>query len=103
MDGLVFEMQQLQRDVLAALVLAVHVQPFGFGPIRSNTLVRAFEQTRFDDRGVHVLGQWPAQTGPLGARQIIVHARPADSDAQRSVLAEILRRQAQYFADMAHA
>ena len=31
-NGLVFEMQQLQGDVLAALVLAVHLQPVGFRP-----------------------------------------------------------------------
>ncbi len=89
--------------MLAAFVLAVDFQPIGLGPTGLVRLHTTVEQPRLDRRGVQLLGQRPTQTSPLGARQVIAHAGPTDSDAAADfALAVTLRRQAQHFADMAH-
>jgi len=54
----------------------------------------AFPQ-RLQRRGVHLLGQRPAQAGSLGARPVVVHVGATDADAAADlVVAEALRSQA---------
>ncbi len=50
MNRFVFEVQQLQRDVLAAFALAVHLEPVGLWPTRSEFFFRASEQPCLDGR-----------------------------------------------------
>ena len=60
MSRLVFEMQQLQGDVLATLAVAVHLQPVRLRPTRSQLLLAAVEQQRFMPHR-RVFGQRPTQ------------------------------------------
>ena len=61
-DRLVFEVQQLQRDVLAALVLVMHLEPVWLGPIGANPFVSSSEQPCLEPGCVQILGQRPAHT-----------------------------------------
>ena len=104
MGGLVFQMQQLQGDVLATLVLAVDLQPVGLRPPWPIGLLAALEQSRFSRSIVQMLGERPAQASLLRAFQVVVDARPANADALSDlVVAEVLRCQAQDLADLTHA
>jgi hypothetical protein len=62
----VLKPQQLQRDVLAACALAVHLQPIRLWSTRSVGILRSFEQQRFQTSRIQVVRQWPADAGPCG-------------------------------------
>src|SRR5881394_4492952 len=81
MSCLVFEMQQLQGEVLAALVVAVHLQPVRLGPTRSQLLLAALEQQRFDGRIVELFGQRPTQPSLLHTLEVALDRGRADAHA----------------------
>ena len=62
---LVFQMQQLQRDVLAALVVVVDLEPIRLGPTWPILISAAFEQSSLERGAVQIFGQLPAQPSPL--------------------------------------
>jgi hypothetical protein len=70
MHRLVFEMQQLQRDVLAAFALTVDLEPLWLWPTRSEFFFGPSEQPRLDRCVVQFVRQRPAQTGPLRTFQV---------------------------------
>ena len=100
---LVFEMQQLQRDVLAALVLAVDLQPIRLRTARPRLVGTAPEQPLFENDLVQVVWQRPAHPSGLGPFPIALDRRGADPDAPADLAAaEALRGQAQHLGDLTH-
>jgi hypothetical protein len=96
-------MQQLQRDVLTAFALAVHLEPVGLRSSRSEFLFRPREQLCLEGSVVQVVGQWPTQPGPLCAFEVALNRRRTDADALRDLpVAELLRTEPQDLGDLAH-
>jgi len=103
MNRLVFEMQQLQRDVLAAFALAVHIEPVGLGSSWSELFFGPREQPNLERSVIDILRQRPAEPRTLRTFQVALHRRRADADALRDLpIAEPLRIQPQDLGDLAH-
>jgi hypothetical protein len=100
---LVLEPQQLQRDVLGALALAVDLQPIRFGTSWLEFFFAAFEQPLVQCKAVQVVWQRPAQASPLGAFDVALNGGRADIETLGDLaVAEALRVQAQDFGDLTH-
>jgi hypothetical protein len=56
MNSLVFEVEQLQRDVLAAFTFPVHLEPIRLWPTRSEFLFGPREQSRLNACVIEVVG-----------------------------------------------
>jgi hypothetical protein len=73
---IVFELQQLQRDVHVAFALAVYFEPVGLWPTRSEFHFGPSEQPCLDGSLVHVIGQRPVEPGALCAFEVTLHRPP---------------------------
>jgi hypothetical protein len=72
---IVFELQQLQRDVHVAFALAVYFEPVGLWPTRSEFHFGPSEQPCLDGSLVHVIGQRPVEPGALCAFEVLCTVR----------------------------
>src|SRR5947209_1724665 len=76
---LVFQPQQLERDVLA-LPLAVDLQPIRFRTSRSEFFFAALEQPLLQPKPIQILGQRPAQASPLGPLDVVLNGGRTEID-----------------------
>ena len=100
---LVLQPQQLQRDVLAALALAVDLQPIRFGTSWLEVYFAAFEQPLVQCKAIQLVWQRPAQANAVGAFDVALNGGRADIETLADLaVAEALRGQAQDFGDLTH-
>src|SRR6266852_9092841 len=100
---LVLQPQQLERDVLAALPLAVDLQPIRFRTSRSEFFFAALEQPLLERKPIQVLGQRPAHASPLGPFDVALNGGRTEIETLADLtVAEALRGQAQHFGDLTH-
>ena len=100
---LVLQPQQLQRDVLGALPLAVDLQPIRFRTAWLEFFFAACEQPLFQRKPVQVVWQRSAQANALGAFDVALNGGRAVIETLADLaVAEALRGQAQDFGDLTH-
>jgi hypothetical protein len=77
-DPLVLQPQQLQRDVLVALALALDLQPIRFGTSWLEFSFAAFEQPLVQCKAIQLVWQRPAQASAVGTFDVALNGGRAD-------------------------